>query len=138
MSFAVIFEMATLVSFLVIMLGGKATRLRGWSIIAVLIVAVAAVQFSCFSIVVCFFVVLPPWNGCGLLTRSDPSSQAYLFDNDEQFLVPGWHFGSSWYLCCLSAILAVFCAAALCLSAYILPQEDGYELLEDDNLEDVT
>ena len=55
MSFAVIFEMATLVSFLVIMLGGKATRLRGWSIIAVLIAAVAAVEFSCFSIVVCCF-----------------------------------------------------------------------------------
>ena len=60
MSFAVIFEMATLVSFLVIMLGGKAKRLGGWSIIAVLIVAVAAVQFSCFSIVVCFFIAFSP------------------------------------------------------------------------------
>ena len=84
-----------------------------------------------------FWVALSLFHLHVLLTRCDLSSQAYLFDNDEQFLVPGWHFGSSWYLCCLSAIISIFCAAALCLSAFILPQEDGYELLEDDNLEDV-
>ncbi|KAJ2899623.1 hypothetical protein MKZ38_002938 [Zalerion maritima] len=112
MSFAVIFEMATIVSFIVIMLSGKATRIRGWPIITVLLVAVAAVEFSCMSLV------------------------AYLFDNDEQFGVPGWHLDTSWYLCTFSAIMCIVCAVALLLSAYILPQEDGYELL-DDNLEDV-
>lgn len=52
MSFAVIFEMATIVTYLVIILSGKAMRVRGWPIISVLLMAVATVQFSCMAIVV--------------------------------------------------------------------------------------
>jgi hypothetical protein len=57
--------------------------------------------------------------------------QAYLLDSDEQFLVPGWRLDSSWILCTLSAGTAVLCAVGLGMSAYFLPPEHDYELLQD-------
>jgi hypothetical protein len=57
--------------------------------------------------------------------------QAYLLDNDEQFVVPGWRLDTSWILCTVSAGIAVLCAVGLMVSAYVLPPEDGYEFLSD-------
>lgn len=59
------------------------------------------------------------------------SSQAYLFENDDQFTVPGWNLDFSWYLGTVSAALCLLAAAGLAVSAYLLPPEEGYEFLED-------
>lgn len=55
MSFATVAELAGLVGFLVVMAGGRAKRERGWPIMAVVMLAVAAVQFGAMAIVVSVF-----------------------------------------------------------------------------------
>ena len=54
-----------------------------------------------------------------------------MFDNDEQFIVPGWHLDKSWILCTVSGGIAVLCALGLAISAFVLPPEEGYEFLDD-------
>lgn len=57
--------------------------------------------------------------------------QAYLFDHDDQFIIPGWQLGASWYLALFSAVLSIVTVLGLVLSAYLLSPEDGYEFLDD-------
>lgn len=57
--------------------------------------------------------------------------QAYLFDHDDLFLVPGYRLDSSWYLCTASAGVALLAGVGLAISGLVLPQEDGYQLLSD-------
>lgn len=59
------------------------------------------------------------------------SRQAWLYENDSQFIVPGWSLDYSFYLCIVSASVSVLLAAVLAASAYVLPPEDDYESLED-------
>ncbi len=47
------------------------------------------------------------------------------------FLVPGYRLDSSWYLCTVSASVALLAGVGLAVSAFVLPQEDGYQLLRD-------
>lgn len=57
--------------------------------------------------------------------------QAYLYDNDDQFTVPGWNLDVSWYLSTVSAALSLVAAAGLAASSYLLPPEEGYDFLDD-------
>lgn len=57
--------------------------------------------------------------------------QAYLFDHDDQFKIPGWNLDFSWYLSIISAAFCLLSAAGLAVSAYLLPPEGGYEFLGD-------
>lgn len=52
MSFATVVELATAISFLVVMLGGKYKREEGWFVIAGLLIADAAIEFAGMGIVV--------------------------------------------------------------------------------------
>ncbi|EQB49997.1 hypothetical protein GCG54_00011167 [Colletotrichum gloeosporioides] len=106
-SFSTIMHLASLVTFLVIMSGGKYKRETGWKILGGLLIFVAAIEFTLMGIV------------------------AYLFDNDEQFRVPGWGLDTSWILCTVSASVSVLCALGLGISAFVLPPEEGYEFLND-------
>ncbi|KAK8081888.1 hypothetical protein PG996_000669 [Apiospora saccharicola] len=107
MSFATVVELATAISFLVVMLGGKYKREEGWFVIADLLIADAVIEFA----------------GMGIV--------AYLFNTDTQFDVPGWNLGYSWILCTVSASVSVLLAIAFSLSAYFLPPEDDYEYVGD-------
>ncbi|ORY65254.1 uncharacterized protein BCR38DRAFT_341706 [Pseudomassariella vexata] len=107
MSFATIVELATAVSFVVVMAGGKYKREEGWKLIGGLLLADAVIEFF----------------GMGLI--------AYLFDHDQMFTVPGWKLDYSWILCTVSASVSVLLAIVLGTSAYLLPPEDDYEYLED-------
>ncbi|KAH7026218.1 uncharacterized protein B0I36DRAFT_330146 [Microdochium trichocladiopsis] len=107
LSFATIVELATLITFLVVMLGGKYKRETGWKLIGSFLVADAVIEFA----------------GMGIV--------AYLFDTDDQFAIPGWQLSWSWILCVVSASASVLLAGTLALSAYLLPSEDDYEYLED-------
>ncbi|KAK8115116.1 uncharacterized protein PG998_000331 [Apiospora kogelbergensis] len=107
MSFATVVELATAISFLVVMLGGKYKREEGWFVIAGLLIADAVIEFA----------------GMGIV--------AYMFNTDAQFNVPGWRLGYSWILCTVSASVSVLLAIAFSLSAYFLPPEDDYEYVGD-------
>ncbi|KAI0393346.1 hypothetical protein F5Y17DRAFT_459018 [Xylariaceae sp. FL0594] len=107
LSFATIVELATLVTFVVVLAGGKYKRETGWRIVGGLLMADAVVEFASMGIV------------------------AWLFDHDSQFIVPGWSLDYSFYLCTASAAVSVVLAAVLAASAYVLPPEDDYEYLED-------
>lgn len=52
MSFATVVELATAISFLVVMLGGKYKREEGWFVIAGLLIADAVIEFAGMGIVV--------------------------------------------------------------------------------------
>ncbi|PHH92849.1 hypothetical protein CDD83_4271 [Cordyceps sp. RAO-2017] len=106
-SFATILCLACLISFLVIMRGGKYKRETGWPFVGGMLSIVAVVQLVVISIV------------------------AYLFDHDSQFDIPGWHLDFSWYLSTFSAVICLLSAAGLAASAYMLPPEEGYEFLGD-------
>ena len=75
---------------------------------------------------------LPPSHWSTQSSRADDLlRKAYLFDNDEQFIVPGWQLDTSWILCTTSGGIAVLSALGLTISAFVLPPEDGYEFIND-------
>ncbi|KAL1844500.1 hypothetical protein VTK73DRAFT_2401 [Phialemonium thermophilum] len=109
MSLAAVVELATLVGYLVVLTGsgGRRQREKGWRVLGALLVVVAIVQLAAISLV------------------------GYLFDHDDQFLVPGWRLDTSWILSTVSASVALLCAAGLAVSVLVLPPEGGYELVGD-------
>ncbi|KAH7149637.1 hypothetical protein B0J13DRAFT_621475 [Dactylonectria estremocensis] len=106
-SFSTILCLAGLVSFAVILGGGKYKRETGWPFVGAMLTLVSAVEFATISIV------------------------AYLFENDDQFTIPGWNLDVSFYLGTTSAAISILTAVGLVLSAYLLPPEEGYDFLED-------
>ena len=54
MSFAAVLELATLVAFVVVLVGGKQKREGGWKVLAFLLGVVGLLQCACMAIVVCF------------------------------------------------------------------------------------
>ncbi|PTB64196.1 hypothetical protein BBK36DRAFT_1124212 [Trichoderma citrinoviride] len=106
-SFGIVLCLATLISFAIVMGGGKYRRETGWPFVAALLTLVSVVEFIVISIV------------------------AFLYDHDAQFTIPGWRLDVSWYLGTVSAALSLITAAGLAASAYFLPPEEGYEFLDD-------
>jgi len=104
MSFAAVFELVTIVAYVVVMVGGKQKRETGWKVVVFMLVLVGVVQCAAMAIV------------------------AYLFDNDDRFFV-GWKLDDSWILCTVSWCIALVSAALLSLSAFVLDTEGGYELI---------
>jgi len=104
MLFSVALELATLVAFVVLIVGGKQKRETGWRIVVYLLLLVGGLQCAGMSIV------------------------AYLFDNDDRFFA-GWELGTGFTLCTISWCTAIFTAVSLTLSALLFPEEGGYELI---------
>lgn len=104
MSFAAVLELVTLVTFLVVVLGGKQKRETGWKVLAFMLMLVGVIQCAAMAIV------------------------AYLFDNDDRFF-EGWRLDKGWILCTASWCIAVLSAGFIALSAFIFPPEGGYELI---------
>lgn len=136
MSFAAVLELVCLVAFVVILCGGKQKREGGWKVLCFGLGLVGVVQAAGMSIVVgraCFHAHLVP----GFSGRAGEGkevhgltwdSQAYLYDNDEQFF-PGWKLDKGWILCTVSWCISVLSAAFISISAYAFSPEDGYELI---------
>lgn len=106
MSFAIVLQGMSVVTYLVILSGGKRLRENGWSVLSLMVGLSAIVQAAGMSIV------------------------AYLFDNEDRFFV-GWKLDQSWVFCTVSWCISLFCAAAVVLAAKVLPSEGGYELIPD-------
>lgn len=105
MSFAVLLELATIVGYVIIVLGGKQSRDYGWRIICSMLAFITIVQCAGMAIV------------------------ARLFANDARFQ-DGWKLDSSWILCTTSWCLALLTAIGIGVATYILPGEGGYELID--------
>lgn len=105
MSFAVLIELATLVGYVIIILGGKQSRDYGWKIACSLLGFATVVQIIAMAIV------------------------AYLFDHDARF-IEGWKLDSSWILCTVSWCLALLTGIGIGVAAHVLPEEGGYELID--------
>ncbi|KAJ4265455.1 hypothetical protein NW762_004743 [Fusarium torreyae] len=106
-SFTTLLCLGGLVTFIVIMSGGKYKRETGWPFAAAMLTLVSVVEFAAISIV------------------------AYLYDNDDQFTIPGWNLDASFYLSTVGAAICLLSAAGITLSAYLLPPEEGYDFLSD-------
>ncbi|CAL3967431.1 hypothetical protein PZA11_003736 [Diplocarpon coronariae] len=109
MSFAAILELATIITYVLIIGGGKQKREKGWKVLTFMLVLVGIVQCAGMAIV------------------------AYLFDNDDRFFI-GWKLDKSWILCTISWSIAVVSAALISLSAFVFPSEGGYELIPSERL----
>jgi len=106
MSFTSVLEMATIVAFAVVLIGGRQKRVQGWKVVAGMLGFVGVLQCVGMAIV------------------------AYLFDYDERFFA-GWRLDVAFVLCTVSWIVSIVAASLVALSAYVLPSEGDYELIPD-------
>ncbi|EON67561.1 hypothetical protein W97_06929 [Coniosporium apollinis CBS 100218] len=104
MSFSVIVELALLVAYAVVILGGKQKRDQGWKIVCSLLVVAAAAQCASMAVV------------------------AGLLDRDDRFIV-GWALDRSWILCTVSWSVLAMSAAGLLAATIYMPEEGDYELI---------
>jgi hypothetical protein len=77
MSFAAVLELATLVAYVVVILGGKQKRETGWRILAFMLMLVGVVQCASMAIVVCILLEEEDT----LLIRSRPTSSILTTDS---------------------------------------------------------
>jgi len=103
MSFAVIMELATFMSYAVVLLGGVQQRSYGWKMVCALLAIGALCQLAGMSII------------------------AYVYDHNDRFFV-GWKLDTSWILCTVSWSLLALTAVGISAATYALPDEGGYEL----------
>jgi len=106
MNFAVVLELASLVGFAVVILGGRGKREAGWQILSGVIGLVAAAQMIAMALV------------------------AFLYDHDNRFFV-GWELDKSWILCTVSWAVMALDAIGIIMAALLLPSEGDYELIPD-------
>lgn len=107
MSFAVVIEGVTLITYIVIIVGGKQIRMTGWKVLSTLLIVVGLVQCAGMALI------------------------AYLYDHDDRFF-PGWKLDTSWMLCTASWSISVLLGAGIIAAAMLLPPEEGYELIPDE------
>lgn len=55
MSFAAVLELVTLVTYVVLIFGGKQRRETGWKVLVFMLALIGILQVSSMAIVVCFF-----------------------------------------------------------------------------------
>jgi hypothetical protein len=120
MSFTAVIELASLVAFAVILLGGRDIRESGWKIVSSLLAVVAISQLASMAVV----VRLAPRQ----LTLCDRLTlvQAFLYDHDNRFFV-GWKLDRSWILCTISWCVLLLDAVGIASAANLMQPEDDYE-----------
>ncbi|EAT86279.2 hypothetical protein SNOG_06448 [Parastagonospora nodorum SN15] len=108
-SFAVVAELCTLVSFAVIVGGGVQRRAAGWQVVSGVLLFSAVVQCAGMAIV------------------------AYLYDNDTTYFFGGvWHLDRCFHLVTASWTILFLTSVGIIASALYLPAEGDYELIVDD------
>lgn len=128
MNFGVIFELAVLVAYITILVGGRGTREVGWKILSPLLFVVAAAQLVAMTLVVSSASLKRTERSCPRRTYIDTPVQAYLYDHDNRFFV-GWALDKSWILCTVSWIVLFLNSVGITSAAFLLPPEDDYEMI---------
>ncbi|GAB7358797.1 hypothetical protein MBLNU230_g4022t1 [Neophaeotheca triangularis] len=106
MNLAVVFELACLAVYVVILAGGRNMREGGWKMLGGLLSVVAVTQMIAMALV------------------------AYLYDHDNRFFV-GWELDKSWILCTVSWTVLLFDIIGVVGAAFFMPSEDDYEPIPD-------
>lgn len=106
MSFTILLQGMTLITYLIILGGGKQKRETGWKILTLFLMMIGLVQCAAMGLV------------------------SYLYDHDDHFY-PGWKLDDSWIMCTVSFCLSLVTAVIIWWTARILPSEGGYELIAD-------
>jgi len=106
-SFAVVVELCTLVSFIVIIGGGVQRRVAGWQVASGVLLFSAVVQCAGMAIV------------------------AFLYDHDSRFW-DGWQLDTCFHLVTASWSILVITSFGIIASALYLPAEGDYELIPDE------
>lgn len=123
LNFALMAELACVVAYVTILVGGRNVRERGWKILAGLLGLVAAAELVAMALVVSGGAAGQcEWHG------ANRRMQAYLFDHDSRFFV-GWELGKSWVLCTVSWTVLFVDILGVIGAALFLPKEDDYELI---------
>lgn len=128
MNFGVIFELAVLVAYITILVGGRGTREVGWKILSPLLFVVAAAQLVAMTLVVSGVFVRRRYMLRLRDTETNGIFQAYLYDHDNRFFV-GWALDKSWILCTVSWIVLFLNSVGITSAAFLLPPEDDYEMI---------
>ncbi|KAK5133742.1 hypothetical protein LTR08_007392 [Meristemomyces frigidus] len=102
MEFSAIMELACVVAYIVILVGGRQAREEGWKVLSILLGLVAVGQMIAMALV------------------------AYLYDHDNRFFV-GWELDKSWILCTVSWIVLAVDTLGVVGAKLLLPKEDDYE-----------
>ena len=118
-------ELACIVAYIIILVGGRGVRESGWKILSALLGLVAMGQMIAMALVVS--LRLHAHRVGGEILRQ---GQAYLYDNDKRFFV-GWELDKSWVLCTVSWSVLFFDTLGLVCAATFLPKEDDYEPIPD-------
>ena len=126
MNFAIVMEGMTFIAFLVVILGGKQMRERGWKVLSCMLLLAGVIQCAGMSLIVSSVPAIGP-----LVVQWTDRTQAYLYDNDDRFF-PGWKLDTSWIFCTISWSVMVLTAAFISASVYLVAPEGGYELLPSD------
>lgn len=124
MNFTVVLQLACLIAYLTILVGGRITREAGWKLLAGLLGVVAAGQLIAMALVVGFLALVL----CCVRGKSANrcNSQAYLFNHDKRFF-DGWFLDKSWVLCTVSWVTLVLNALSIVGAGIFLPKDDDYE-----------
>jgi hypothetical protein len=122
MNFTIILELAALVAYIVILMGGRGTREVGWKILSPLLVVVAASQLVAMTLVV---RIVQTYRS---EINTDAVLQAFLYDHDNRFFV-GWALDKSFVLCTVSWAVLLLNGLGVTLAAYVLVPEDDYEMI---------
>lgn len=107
MNFTVVFELAVLIAYITILVGGRGAREAGWKMLAGLLSVVAGGQIIAMALV------------------------AYLYDHDNRFFI-GWELDKSFVLCTVSWAVLVINAFGVTGAACFMAPEDDYEPIPDD------
>jgi len=106
MNLAVSLEVVIIAAYIIILIGGRERREKGWKLLSTLLFISVALQIVAMSLV------------------------SYVYENDERFFV-GWKLDVSWILCTLSWGITLVIAGLIAMVGWLLPSEDRYERLRD-------
>ncbi|KAK6329771.1 hypothetical protein TWF696_003634 [Orbilia brochopaga] len=106
MDLAVSLEVLIIAAYVIILIGGRERREKGWKLLSSLLFVNVALQLIAMSLV------------------------SYVYENDERFFV-GWKLDVSWVLCTFSWGITLIIAGMIAMVGWLLPPEDGYERLDE-------
>lgn len=106
MDLAVSLEVLIIAAYVIILIGGRERREKGWKLLSSLLFVNVALQLIAMSLV------------------------SYVYENDERFFV-GWKLDVSWVLCTFSWGITLIIAGMIAMVGWLLPPEDGYEPLSE-------